>query len=274
MEPSDEVYTHGHHPVVVAAHARRTAAEAAAFLLPSLAPGMAVLDVGCGPGSITRGLAEAVGPTGSVVGIDNSSHAIDLAREERHQPWLRFEAASVYELPFADATFEVAYGHQVLQHLTDPIAALSEIRRVLRTDAMVAVRDADYGTMTHYPATPELEDWLELYHEVARANGGEPDAGRRLGEWVAAAGFESPLITTSTWTYATPAERKEWAELWADRVIESRFGDRAVELGLADRAMLARIAEGWHRWANTENAWFAFVHGEIIARKPGESAVK
>lgn len=266
--PSGEVYTHGHHPAVVAAHSQRTAAEAAAFLLPELRPGMSVLDVGCGPGSITRGLADAVGKSGTVVGIDNTARAVAVARQEAHQPWLRFEVASVYELPFADSSFDVAYGHQVMQHLIDPASALGEINRILRPGGLIAVRDADYGTMTHYPPTQEIDLWLELYHDVARANGGEPDAGRRLGEWVASAGFVSPRAGSSTWTYATGAQRREWADLWADRVVESRFGDRAVELGFADRATLARIAEGWRRWAATENAWFAFIHGEILAAKP------
>jgi SAM-dependent methyltransferase len=266
--PPNEIYTHGHHPVVVAAHGKRTAAEAAAFLLPRLRPGMSLLDVGCGPGSITRGLADTVGEHGTVVGIDNSDEAIALAGDTSNQRWLRFEVASVYELPFADGSFDVAYGHQVLQHLADPVAALIEMKRVLRPGGLIAARDADYGTMTHYPQIPEIDRWLELYHAVARAGGGEPDAGRRLADWVAAAGFVSPQAGSSTWTYATAAERADWAGLWAERITKSKFADRAVDLGLADRAALSDIAAGWRRWAATENAWFGFIHGEILAAKP------
>src|SRR5262249_34603750 len=74
-----ETYTHGHAPAVVRQHAQRTAEEAAAFLLPSLRPGMRLLDVGCGPGSITRGLAERVAP-GEVIGLDLSKDTLEDAR--------------------------------------------------------------------------------------------------------------------------------------------------------------------------------------------------
>src|SRR5512132_3819445 len=100
-----ETYTHGHAPATVRQHAQRTAEEAAAFLLPELRAGMRVLDVGCGPGSITRGLAARA--DAAQRGLDN----------------LRYEEASVYALPFADASFDVAYAHQVLQHLREREAA-------------------------------------------------------------------------------------------------------------------------------------------------------
>src|SRR5207244_13106415 len=76
-----ETYTHGHAPATVRQHAQRTAEEAAAFLLPELRPGMRLVDVGCGPGSITRGLAERLAP-GQVVGLDLSRETLDTARRD------------------------------------------------------------------------------------------------------------------------------------------------------------------------------------------------
>lgn len=266
----EEVYTHGHDAVVVAAHAQRTAAEAAAFVLDRIEPGMRVLDFGCGPGSITAGLAEHVGPNGHVVGIDSSAEAIAMARAAAADaPALEFAVASAYELPFPDDSFEVGYGHQVLQHLADPVAALRETLRVLRPGGLIAVRDADYGTMTHHPHCEEIDEWLAAYHSVARANGGEPDAGRRLLEWIGEAGFEEPVATTSVWSYATPQSRREWADLWAGRLMLPRLTDRARQLGVADDASLQRMADGWRRWAEEPGGWFAFIHGEVVAKKPG-----
>lgn len=268
MSSEQEVYTHGHHPVIVAAHAERTATEAAAFVLPRLEPGMRVLDIGCGPGSITVGLAEYVGESGTVVGIDNSDEALEIATATHAAiPNVTFEAASAYALPFADASFDIAYGHQVLQHLADPIAALREVSRVLRPGGLVAVRDADYGTMTHHPRYPEITSWLELYHEVARANGGEPDAGRRLHQWVRGAGFTDIEATSSVWTYATSSEREAWADLWARRIMLPRFADRAVELDLCEYMEIAALASGWRRWATEPDGWFAFIHGEVVGVK-------
>lgn len=268
MGTVEESYTHGHHPVIVAAHARRTAAEAAGFVLPRISAGMRVLDVGCGPGSITVGLADHVGPTGHVVGVDNSREAIAIAASTRgHRPHLDYQVASVYELPFAAASFDVGYGHQTLQHLGDPVAALVEIRRVLRPGALLAVRDSDYGTMTHFPRYAELDAWLELYHAVARANGGEPDAGRRLSAWVRRAGFSEITVSSSVWTYATPDERAEWASLWANRIVLPRFRDRAAELGLAEAEGIAAMAEAWMHWAQEPDGWFGFIHGEVVATR-------
>src|SRR5437764_13132870 len=106
-----ETYTHGHAPATVRQHSQRTAEEAAAFLLPELRPGMRLLDVGCGPGSIPRGLAERVAP-GEVIGIDLSRETLAAARDEagaRGVTNLRYEAASGYQLPDDDASFDAAY---------------------------------------------------------------------------------------------------------------------------------------------------------------------
>ncbi|MDH3540929.1 MAG: methyltransferase domain-containing protein [Acidimicrobiia bacterium] len=262
--PDNERYTHSQQPVVLASYGSRTAEEAAAFLLSHLKPGMRVLDIGCGPGSITLGLARYVAPA-ETVGIDQSAEALDVARSltrEQNVGNVRFQRASVYELPFGDATFDVVYGHQILQHLADPVTALTEARRVLRSGGYLAVRDADYGTMTHYPQDPMLDRWLETYHQIARSNGGEPDAGRRLMEWVRAAGFEHLHATAATWLYATPEQRHAWAELWAGRQLQE---SRDNQVYGQDRD---EIIAAFQRWAAQPNGWFAFIHGEVLARKP------
>ena len=253
--PDHEVYTHSHQPVVLASHGARTAEEAAAFLLNHLTPGMRLLDLGCGPGSITIGLARYVAPA-LVVGVDSSESALSAARrraDDERVPNISFERADVYDLPFEDDSFEVVYAHQLLQHLADPVEALREANRVLVSGGYLAVRDADYGTMTYHPPHRGLDDWLVDYHEVARSNGGEPDAGRRLMEWVRAAGFTDIHPTASTWLYATPEARAEWAELWAGR----RLGDRNVP---------AATAEAFRDWAAAADGWFAFINGEVLAR--------
>src|SRR5262250_1908224 len=103
-----EKYTHGHAPATLQQHAQRTADEAAAFLLPHLRPGMRLLDVGCGPGSITRGLAQRLAP-GEVVGLDLSRETLAAARADaaaRGLTNLTYAEGSVYELPFPDASFD------------------------------------------------------------------------------------------------------------------------------------------------------------------------
>ncbi|MGW3038995.1 methyltransferase domain-containing protein [Kitasatospora sp. NPDC001159] len=263
------VYTHGHQEAVLRSHRSRTAADSAAYLLPELRPGQVLLDVGCGPGTITADLAELVGPTGRVVAVDTSAEVLEQAAgyvAERGLANVVFELADVHRLPCRDGEFDVVHAHQVLQHLGDPVSALREMRRVTVPGGVVAVRDADYASMTWFPEAPALDRWLELYRRTARANGGEPDAGRRLLSWARAAGFTEVTASTSTWTYATPERRDWWGGLWADRVTGTTFGRTAVERGFADRAELERIADGWREWSAAEDGWFSMIHGEVLAR--------
>ena len=237
-------------------HRWRTAENSAGYLLARLTPGAHVLDVGCGPGTITADLAARV-PDGQVTGIDAAAGALAEARAEaarRGQANVRFETGDVYRLAYADGTFDVVHAHQVLQHLSDPVAALAEMRRVCRPGGLVAARDGDYGGMFWFPADPELAEWQALYRSVARALGGEPDAGRHLLSWARAAGFAETVASASAWCYTGPADRPWWGTLWAQRLTESPFGDRAVEPGRAgrrrDRAgrgRAGRLAAAGHR---------------------------
>jgi len=260
-------YTHGHHEAVLRSHRWRTVANSAAYLIPHLAPGSHLLDVGCGPGTITLDFAGRIAP-GRVVGIDAAESVIELARAEqadRHIRNVEFRTADVYALDIPDDTFDVVHAHQVLQHLTDPVAALVEMRRVCRPGGVVAVRDADYAAMTWHPATPELDRWLDVYHRVARHNGAEPDAGRRLKSWALAAGFTDLTCTASAWCFASADERAWWAGTWAQRVTESALAEQAVAAGISSAAELADIAGGWRTWADAPDAWFAVLNAEIVA---------
>ena len=137
-----DTYSHGHHASVLRSHEWRTAENSAGYLLGHLEHGRRLLDVGCGPGTITAELAALVAP-GEVVGIDASAEVVARAGElgTSRAPNLRFEVGDVYVLGWPDASFDVVHAHQVLQHLSDPVAALREMRRVLVTGGLVAVRD-------------------------------------------------------------------------------------------------------------------------------------
>ncbi|MFE2329976.1 class I SAM-dependent methyltransferase [Streptomyces sp. NPDC059385] len=263
------VYTHGHHESVLRSHRWRTAENSAAYLIGELRPGMSVLDVGCGPGTITADLAELVAPGGSVTAVDAAEDVVEQARayaQERGVTGVRFGTADVHALDFPDDSFDVVHAHQVLQHVGDPVQALREMRRVCRPGGIVAARDADYAAMTWYPQAPGLDAWQSLYQRVARANGGEPDAGRRLRAWARAAGFTEVAAGATNWVYATPEETAWWSSLWADRTTASSYAEIATGGGHATAAELAGIADAWRAWGADPDAWFMVPNGEVLCR--------
>jgi len=265
------VYTHGHHESVLRSHRWRTAENSAAYLLPHLKSGATVLDVGCGPGTITADLATLVTP-GRVTALEVTAAALDLARAEidrRGLTTVDFATGDVHALDFPDDSFDVVHAHQVLQHLGDPVAALREMRRVTRPGGLIAVRDSDYAAFTWFPELPELAQWLELYERVARGNGGEPDAGRRLLSWAHAAGLTDVTATSSTWCFATPEDRAWWGGMWADRVLRSDLARTAVQSGAATTADLERISRAWTTWSADPDGWLSLLHGELICRVTG-----
>ncbi len=266
MDPPDDAYTHGHVESVLRSHRWRTAENSAGYLLPRLHEHSRVLDVGCGPGTITVDLAR-LARAGSVVGIDRSEAVVHEARTAADRAGVLnvvFTVGDVYALDDAAGRFDVVHAHQVLQHLSDPVAALREMGRVCAPDGLVAVRDSDYSGFTWFPAVPELDEWLDLYRAVARGNGAEPDAGRHLKGWALSAGLDVVSSTAGVWCFSSPPDVAWWGGMWAERVVASGMADQALQRGLATPDDLERLAQGWRRWADSPQAWFAVLHGELL----------
>lgn len=258
-------YSHGHHESVLRSHRWRTAENSAAFLLSRLKGGMSLLDVGCGPGNLTVDLAARVAP-GRVVGVDAAADAIVAARSGSEGGGAEFLVGHADDLPFDDGRWDVVFAHQLLQHVADPVAVLREMKRVAKPGGTVAARDSDYAGFVWAPSSPLLSRWNELYHAIARRNGGEPDAGRFLPKWFREAGFREVAVSSSTWTFADAQSRSWWGGLWADRVLQSDFARQAMDHGLSDRGELEAIADAWRQWAADEDGIFVVLHGEVLAR--------
>ena len=269
MNPSVQ-NTPGHHESVLRSHRSRTVGNSAAYVVEHLRKDTYLLDVGCGPGTITLGLAKLL-PDGKVLGIDSESSVLKVARLQANEEVsnVDFEQGDVLNLRFQDHTFDVVHAHQLIQHVTNPLQALSEMRRVTKSGGVVAVRETDFPLMTWFPESPGLQAWKTLYMKVAYANGGEPTAGRQLHDWAHQAGFawEDITTTTSTWCFSTPADRSWWSSMWADRTLHSAFAKQAKNVGLASEDQLQQIAQAWHAWGDHPAGWFLVVHGEIICRQ-------
>ncbi|KAG5984975.1 hypothetical protein E4U55_002382 [Claviceps digitariae] len=264
-------YTHGHHASVLRSHTWRTAVNSAGYLLPYIQSHMTILDIGCGPGTITVDLCAYV-PEGRVIGLERGATVLDQARAyatEKGVQNVQFIEGDANSLRYADNTFDIVVCHQVLQHVNDPVGILYEMRRVAKPGGLVAVRESDYGSFTWYPEVEGMDRWHSLYRAVARHNGGEPDAGRMIHAWAKKAGFSAPSITctASSWCYSTREEIEWWSELWAERTVASSFADTAIKAGLATKEYLDTVADTWRRWGKEDDAWFSVLSGEIICRK-------
>jgi SAM-dependent methyltransferase len=251
-------YTHGHSEPVLRSHRWRTAENSCSYLLPHLRPDMTLLDVGCGPGTITADLARRVAVA---VGVDRSPDVIAAAQADH--PEVHFRAADLFDV---DGHYDVGHAHQVLQHLTDPVAAL---RKLGQLGGLVAVRDSDYEGFRWFPDDERLDRWLATYLAVTRRNGANADAGRRLVAWASKAGLTDVVYTTSTWTFVDPPDRRWWGELWAERTEASSLSEQAVDYGIATAGELSEMAEGWRAWSVAPDGLFVVVHGELLARAPG-----
>lgn len=265
---AEERYTHGHHDSVLKSHTWRTIANSAAYLEPHLATPLSVLDIGCGPGTITVEFAERVAP-GRVVGLDAAAEVIAKARalgESSALNNVEFIVGDAYALPFPNDSFDIVHAHQTLQHVADPVAVLREMRRVVKPGGVVAARDVDYAGTIWYPQLPGLDEWMSLYQAVHRSNGGEPDAGRRLKAWAREAGFADIVTSASIWNFSDDTDREWWGSMWEARVLQSAFAGDATSKGLASQQQLERISAAWREWADSDVAWLGMPHGEVLCR--------
>ena len=263
-----DVYTHGHSDAVLRSHRSRTAANSAAYLVPSLEAGMRLLDVGCGPGTLTADLARLVAPA-EVIGVDVSADVVAEATAFAAEAGIdnvSFRAGDIRDAGLEPASFDVVHAHQVLQHVSDPVGVLVTMKSLARPGGIVAARDSIYSSFGWYPTDPRLDRWLEVYLAVTKRNGADADAGTRLLAWAKAAGLKDITASSSTWTWATTDTRRWWGELWADRTVGPGLGTQAVEYGIATIEELEDIAAAWRSWSQHDDGTFVVVHGEVLAR--------
>lgn len=264
-------YMHGHHESVLSAHSWRTAENSCAYLLPVLSPKMDVLDIGCGPGTITLDLAGRV-PQGTITGIETELDIAEQAKKLAVSKEIKnatFVTGDIHDLPLPDNSFDVVHAHQVLQHISGQVHAMQEMRRVCKPGGYVACRETDFQLYAWHPDLPGLQKWRDLFAQVSRDNGGDLLAGRQLHAWARQAGFESKEIkkSASTWLFTHGRDGAWFWESWADRVLSGGLGRQAVEKGFATQTDLENIADAWRQWGECEDGWFIMGHGEVLCHK-------
>ncbi|MUG98839.1 methyltransferase domain-containing protein [Scytonema sp. UIC 10036] len=261
-----ENYTPGYSTNATQFMAHRTAKSHAAFFMPYLNPEMKLLDCGCGPGTITLGLAQAVFP-GTVTGIDLENSQLDIARESASKQSVGnvdFIQASVYHLPFPDSSFDAVFAHAVFEHLQKPLQALQEILRVLKPGGKVGVRSPDWGGFLIAPSTPELDLAMSYYKFLQQHNGGNVNVGRELGALLRQAGFTQIKTSASYESYEPLSLATEYLAL---RIQASEQVERAVERGWTDVQAIATMNQALQEWSLHPDRFFAQAWCEAIGHR-------
>lgn len=252
------------------AHSRRTAAENAAFFLPHLRRGMSLLDAGCGPGSITVGLGDAVAP-GEVVGIDLNPDAIAAARRlatGRGMTSVRFEVADIHAMPFTAGSFDAVFVHAVLQHVPDATRTLRHLRRVLVPGGVIGVADADYDGSIIAPRPPALRKALSLMRKVRRHSGGDLRVGSKLRRSLVEAGFVDVTGSATASCEGTPDATRATGDFWAAYYAAPDFVAHVTAMGWATEAELSEASRAWHDWGRHPGAFWARFWCEAVGSVP------
>jgi ubiquinone/menaquinone biosynthesis C-methylase UbiE len=268
MTNEREQYTMGYGNASTLIMSMRTAERHATFFLSHLQSGMKVLDCGCGPGTITLGLAQVVAP-GEVIGTEIEETQVDLARKnavKRRVDNVQFQTADLYRLPFADNSFDAVFISAVLGNLREPIRGVREAYRVLKPGGVIGIKEFDHGGDLIYPPDPAIEKYGELYIRLRREFGHEPNSGRRIGDLLFRAGFEWIKLSATYESFTQPV-LNVFAEMSADLIREG-WGDEFLNRGWATPDELKEMIDAWPRFAGVPGAIFAAAWCEAIAHKP------
>jgi ubiquinone/menaquinone biosynthesis C-methylase UbiE len=268
MVEQREQYTMGYGPAATAIMSGRTAQSHAAFFLPYLKPGMRVLDCGCGPGTITSGFARIVAP-GEVVGTEIEETHVQIARETaaaKNVKNTRFETADLYDLPFAEASFDAVFISAVLSNLQEPIRGLREAHRVLRPGGVIGIKEFDHGGDLIYPQEPGIEKYANLYIRLREENNHDPQMGRKIGSLLLEAGFADLSFSATYESFSTPESAVGFAQVSVG-LLHEKWGETFVSRGWATNEDLQEMADAWERFARCPGAIFAAAWCEATAHK-------
>ncbi|MFN2289866.1 MAG: methyltransferase domain-containing protein [Anaerolineae bacterium] len=269
-QPGTTAHAHGVTPGLKQDYATRTASRQAAFVLPYLRQGMDLLDAGCGPGTITVGLAQAVAP-GHVTGIDHDLEHVRAASnlaEARGLANVTFRSGDALSLPFEGGTFDAAFENDLLTHLPqDAVRVAREVYRVLKPGGFFAARDVDAEAIVWGHQTPAIQALDRLMMAWQRSRGSDITLGKRLPAILREAGFGSTIKSVSADSKGDLEAVRSHAKITVF-LLDGPLGRDAVERGWADEATIERLKEGIQAWAEHPDAFFANVHVEVIGWKP------
>ena len=266
----EQDYTMGYSEEFLQLLHRRSAENNAAHLLPHLKPGQRLLDFGCGPGTISVGLATAIAP-GELHGVDVEESQIGMARAAAKAGGhdnATFHVADVTDLPFEDDSFDIAHCHAVLMHVPDTQAALAEVRRVLKPGGIVSAREMFVESSFFEPGHAETLPAWNTFANLLAGNGGHPRMGKELKNALLEAGFTDVRATASFDFFGSTEDVAFFHGFVMDWFYSPEVIGAATKFGLATQEQFDEWREGLDEWKTHPGAIGAIAFGEAIATKP------
>ena len=263
-------YTMGYGAGAVGALGRATAESHARHLLPYLRPGLRVLDCGCGPGTISVGLAEAVAP-GELHGVDMEESQVDLARSAAEAMELEnafFHVGDATDLSFEDGYFDVIHCSRVLIHVPDTRAVLAEVQRVLKPGGIISCREMICESSFMFPDFGGTRRSWDMFEDLIAADDGHPQMGKEMKGHILEAGFENLRMSASVSTYSTPNEIAVICELIEKFLLSEEIVDAAVKYGAFSRGLDNDIRTSYSKLKSHPAAFCGIAYGEVIGNKP------
>jgi len=240
----------------------------AAFFLPFLRPGMTLLDVGCGPGSITAGLAGLIAP-GRVIGADKDPARIETASRDAAADGVSYRVADVTALPFEDDHFDAVFANALIEHLPDPGAGVKELMRVLKPGGAVGVRCPDWSSALLHPDNDLMWASIALRNRWQQHRGDHPDAGRLLRGLLAEAGFVDINADATAQSHGTDDGVAEGVRYMHSILNDPELVALAREHGWANEVEMEEMRRSWVHWAAQPGAFSSFFWCHATGRKPG-----
>jgi ubiquinone/menaquinone biosynthesis C-methylase UbiE len=217
-------------------------------------PGDRLLDMGSGPGFLTFDLADLVGPSGSVLALDNSEFFIEhLRREARAQnlDWVRGEVADIREYAFEESSLDGAISRWVLMFLSDPEAVLARIARALRPGGTLAVMEyVQFKSMSLWPDGRNFRRLYDAVFDLIAQFGGDADVGGRIPGLLQHTGFEVVEL------YPMMRVGRSGSPLWIWLDAATRNHPNLVEAGLLSAPELEAFEKEWDERSKDPTAFF------------------
>lgn len=267
----EEGYAFGYEPGAHTYLELHTAERCAGFFSPNLRPGMSLLDAGCGPGTVTVGLAPLIAPGGRLVAVDMNPDEVAITSAALAAAGFGdavVEVANVRELPFDDGTFDALYSQAVVDYLVDPGVGVREFHRVLKPGGVIGLRSPINDLTVIGPYDELLHEGMALFRRAVASLGGSVCRGMLLGRMLKDAGFERIFTRPSFERAQSPEEWPSFMHAFAGLLDGTRAAEIAVRNGWVDEARIAEIVAAFDHFGTDTSNCFAFPWCEALAFKP------